>query len=156
MSDLDTPAKPLSHLSSEALALRRALGAAGTGRDLRTLAGWITDVQDLSRSALDILLDHAPARSHATAEELLSLERLAQIAKAAQDAGAELTAALARAVENQRRCAAASSGQVVVIGPSPQQLIASAVDLLGRIPALCHAIHRDRLVPPTHHAHRPR
>ncbi|MEH0399232.1 hypothetical protein QA789_26970 [Streptomyces sp. B21-088] len=59
-------------------------------------------------------------------------------------------------MENQRRRAAASSGQVVVIEPSPQQLIASAVDLLGRIPALCHAIHRDRLVPPTHHAHRPR
>ncbi|MFE5077638.1 hypothetical protein [Streptomyces halstedii] len=67
------------------------------------------------------------ARSHTTAEELLSLERLAQIAKAAQDAGAELTAALARAVENQRRCVAASSGRVVVIGPSPKQLIASAV-----------------------------
>ncbi|MDX2621614.1 hypothetical protein ABZ745_24135 [Streptomyces sp. NPDC013082] len=154
MSDLDTPTKPLSHLSSEALALRRALGAAGTGRDLRTLAGRITDAQDLSRSALDILLDLTPARSHTTAEELLSLERLAQIAKAAQDASAELTAALARAVENQRQCVATSSGRVVVIGPSPEQLIASAANLLGRVPALCHAIHRDRLVL-THHANRP-
>ncbi|MFD9288381.1 hypothetical protein ACFWBV_08730 [Streptomyces sp. NPDC060030] len=156
MSDFDTPTEPLSRLSRQALALRRALGAGGKDRDVRTLAVWITDAQALARSALDILLDPTPARSHTTVEGLLFLNRLAQIAKAAQDAGAELTAALARAVENQRRCVAASSGRVVVIGPSPQQLIASAADLLDRIPALCHAIDRDRLAPPTHPAHRPR
>ncbi|MFI7560777.1 hypothetical protein ACIBVM_02850 [[Kitasatospora] papulosa] len=151
MSDFDTPAEPFSRLSAEALALRRALGAAGKDRDARALATWITDAQALARSALDLLLNLTPARSHTTVAGLLFLDRLAQIAKAAQDAGAELTAALARAVQNQRRCVAASSGRVVVIGPSPQQLIASAADLLGRIPALCHAIHRERLVP-THHA----
>ncbi|WP_405388179.1 hypothetical protein OG596_09590 [Streptomyces sp. NBC_01102] len=153
MSDSPEPAEALSRLSTDALALHRALRAGGKGR-ARTLAIWITDAQALARSALEILLDLTQARPHTTAEDLLLLERLAQIAKAAQDAGAELTAALVRAVENQRRCAAASSGPVVVIGPSPKQLIASAADLLGRIPALCHAIHRERLVPPTHHANR--
>ncbi|MFE4212165.1 hypothetical protein [Streptomyces sp. NPDC056844] len=153
MSDFDTP---LSHLSTEVLALRRALGASGKNRDGRALATRVTDAQDLSRSALAILLDLTPARSHTTTGDLLLLDRLAQIAKAAQDAGAELTAALARTVENQRRFADAPSGPVVVLGPSPQQFIASATDLLDRIPALCHAIHRDRLMPPTRHAHQPR
>ncbi|MGP3756877.1 hypothetical protein [Streptomyces sp. IBSNAI001] len=153
MPDFDTP---LSRLSTEVLALRRALGASGKNRDARAVATWITEAQDLSRSALGILLDLTPARSHTTAEDLLLLDRLAQIAKVAQDAGAELASALARSVENERRCAAAPSGPVVVLGPSPQQLIASAADLLDRIPALCHAIHRGRLVPPTLHAHQPR
>ncbi|MFE9725934.1 hypothetical protein ACFYQ5_20640 [Streptomyces sp. NPDC005794] len=154
MSDSPAPAEALSRLSTDALALHRALRAGGKGR-ARTLALWITDAQDLARSALEALLDLTQARPYTTADELLFLDRLAQIAKAAQGAGAELTAALARAVENQRRCAGAASGRVVVLGPSPQQLIASAADLLGRIPALCHAIHRDRLVPPIHHANQP-
>ncbi|MFE6417442.1 hypothetical protein ACFVN4_03055 [Streptomyces rochei] len=57
---------------------------------------------------------------------------------------AELTAALARAVENQRRQAAATSRRVVLIGPTPQQFIESATDLVDRIPALCDAVSRDR------------
>ncbi|MFJ7969477.1 hypothetical protein [Streptomyces sp. NPDC096324] len=82
-------------------------------------------------------------------EVLLLLDHVAQIAKAAQGAGAELAAALARAVENQRRRAHAASARIVLIGPSPRQFIESATDLLDRIPALCHAIHRDRLIPPS-------
>ncbi|MFD6033534.1 hypothetical protein ACFWHF_03185 [Streptomyces griseoincarnatus] len=75
--------------------------------------------------------------------DLLLLHHVAQIAKAAQDS-AELTAALARAVENQRRQAAATSRRVVLNGPTPQQLIESAADLLYRISALCDAVSRDR------------
>ncbi|MGX1115923.1 hypothetical protein RKD37_001286 [Streptomyces ambofaciens] len=70
--------------------------------------------------------------------------------RAAQDAAAELTAALARAVENQRRQAAATSRRVVLIGPTPQQFIESAADLLDRIPALCDAVSRDRPQSPCH------
>lgn len=76
--------------------------------------------------------------------DLLLLHHVAQIAKAAQDSAAELTAALARAVENQRRQAAATSRRVVLNGPTPQQLIESAADLLYRISALCDAVSRDR------------
>ncbi|MGY5079243.1 hypothetical protein ACWIGX_19485 [Streptomyces nigrescens] len=48
------------------------------------------------------------------------------------------------------------SQRVVLIGPSPQQFIESAIDLLDRTPALCHAIHRDRLAPPNLPTHQPR
>jgi hypothetical protein len=122
---------------------------------VHTLAARITDAQALARTALRLSLDLTQGRPHTTAEELLLLDRVAQIAKAGQDAGAELTAALARATENQRRCADAASGPVVLIDPSPQQFIASAADLLDRIPALYHAIHRDRLVPPNPPPHQP-
>ncbi|MEU3299699.1 hypothetical protein ABZ729_07730 [Streptomyces sp. NPDC006678] len=45
---------------------------------------------------------------------------------------------------------------VVLIGPSPQQFIESAADLLDRIPALYHPTHRDRLAPPNSRTHPPR
>ncbi|WP_327669565.1 MULTISPECIES: hypothetical protein [unclassified Streptomyces] len=71
------------------------------------------------------------------------------MAKAAQDASAELTAALARSAQNRRRHAATTSAPVVLIGPSPQQFITSAADLLDRIPALRSEIQRNRLTSPT-------
>ncbi|MEU5951465.1 hypothetical protein [Streptomyces sp. NPDC047525] len=98
------------------------------------------------------LAGHTPQPSFA---ELLLLERVAQIVKVAQDTGAELAAAVARAVENQRRRADAAPGRAVLIGPSPQQFIESATDLLDRIPALHHAIHRDRLLTPNPATHQP-
>lgn len=85
-----------------------------------------------------------------TPSDLLLLHCVAQIAKAAQDAAAELAAALARGVENQRRQAAATSLRVVLIGPTPQQFIESAADLLDRILALCDAVSRDRPESPCH------
>ncbi|MFD4611937.1 hypothetical protein ACFWOT_28475 [Streptomyces sp. NPDC058440] len=80
----------------------------------------------------------------------LATSSLAQIEKAAQDAAAELTTALARDVENQRRRADARSERVVPIGPTPQQFIEPTADLLDHIPALCHAITRDRPEFPGH------
>ncbi|MEU8729454.1 hypothetical protein ACUJ8N_07095 [Streptomyces sp. ESR1.13] len=53
-------------------------------------------------------------------------------------------------MENQRSQAAATSGRVVLIGPTPQQFIESAADLLDRILALCDAVSRDRPEPPCH------
>ncbi|MEU4173777.1 hypothetical protein [Streptomyces sp. NPDC026589] len=41
----------------------------------------------------------------------------------------------------------------MLIGPSPEQFIESAIDLLDRIPALYRAIHRDRLIPLTDQPH---
>ncbi|WP_434595816.1 hypothetical protein [Streptomyces sp. A5-4] len=146
MPDYLAPTEALSRLTTDALDLHRALRDGGNVH-VRTLAARITDAQNLSRNALRLLLDRAQDQPRDRVGDLLLLDRVAQIAKAGQDAGAELTAALARAVENQRRCAGAASGPVVVIGPSPQQFIASAADLLDRIPALFHAIHRDGLLP---------
>lgn len=155
MPDSLSPTETLSRLTTDALALHRALRAVGNDH-AHTLAARITDAQDLARTALRLFLHLTHDTPHTTAEDLLLLDRVAQIAKAGQDAGAELTAALARAVENQRRCADAASGPVVLIGPSPQQFIESAADLLDRIPALYHAIHPDRLVPPNSRTHQPR
>ncbi len=154
MPDSPTPTETLSRLTTDALALRRALRA-GVTDHTHTLAARITDAQALARTALRLFLDLTHDQTHTTANDLLLLDRVAQIAKAGQDAGAELTAALTRAVENQRRCAGAASGPVVLIGPSPQQFIASAADLLDRIPALYYAIHRERLVPPKARTHQP-
>lgn len=121
----------------------------------RTLAARITDAQVIAQTALGLFLDLAQHTPHTTPEDLLLLDRVTHIAKTAQDAGAELTAALARAVENRCRRADAVSGRVVLIGPSSRQFIESATDLLDRIPALYHAIHRDRLIPPSPLTHQP-
>ncbi|MFI0711353.1 hypothetical protein ACH4SK_11965 [Streptomyces inhibens] len=154
MPDRSTPAQILDRITADALALHRALRTSTTD-DTHALGARITETQDLADTALHlfrVLAQHTP---HTTSADLLLLERVAHIAKAAQDAGAELAAALARAVENRRRRADAVSGQVVLIGPSPQQFIESATDLLDRIPALYHAIHRDRLAPPSPLTHQP-
>ncbi|MFE1071151.1 hypothetical protein ACFW5W_07975 [Streptomyces sp. NPDC058783] len=143
MPDPINPA--LARITADAFTLRRALRA-HPAEQAHTLAARITDAQQLSGTALRLFLDLAPHAAQSSPTDLLLLDRVAQIAKAAQDAGAELTAALARAIENRRRQADARSGRVVLVGPSPQQFIESAVDLLDHIPALYHAITRDRLI----------
>ncbi|BDH15454.1 hypothetical protein [Streptomyces hygroscopicus] len=155
MPDHSAPAQILDRITTDALALDRALRT-GTTDDAYALAAWITETQDLADTALYLFRSLAQHTPHPTSADLLLLERVAHIAKAAQDTGAELAAALARAVENRRRRADAVSPRVVLIGPSPQQFIESAIDLLDRIPALCHAIHRDRLAPPNLPPHQPR
>ncbi|MFI9496217.1 hypothetical protein ACIG8K_32380 [Streptomyces halstedii] len=84
-----------------------------------------------------------PAGLHPARTERHQLDQIAR-------AGAELTAALARAVENQRRQTHATSCRVVLIGPAPQQFIESAAGLLDRILALCDAVSRDRPESPCH------
>ncbi|MGQ4381431.1 hypothetical protein ACN6K9_005747, partial [Streptomyces sp. SAS_267] len=117
---------------------------AGDSDHAGALAARITEAQAIVQTALRLFLDLAQHRPPTTSEDLLLLDHVAQIAKAAQDAGAELAAASPA----PWRTSAAASGRVVLIGPSPRQFIESATDLLDRIPALCHAIHRDRLIPP--------
>ncbi|WP_239472025.1 hypothetical protein [Streptomyces sp. NEAU-S7GS2] len=154
MPDRPDPAEALDRITADALALHRALLTNATDH-AHELAARITDAQVLADTCLRLFLDLTPHTPRTTSADLLLLDRVAHIAKAAQDAGAELTAALARAVENQHRRADATSKPVVLIGPSPQQFIESATDLLDRIPALYHAIHRDRLVPPNPPTHLP-
>ncbi|MFE2511911.1 hypothetical protein ACFXC9_26155 [Streptomyces naganishii] len=153
-SDRSTLTEALDRIVADALVLHRALRTNTIGH-AHALAARITDAQDLASAALRLFLDLAQHTPHTTAGELLLLDHIAQIAKAAQDASAELTAALARAVENQRRRANATTGPAVLIRPSPQQFIESTTDLLDRIPALHHAIHRDRLIPPSRLTHQP-
>ncbi|MER7720709.1 hypothetical protein ABTX99_27810 [Streptomyces flaveolus] len=150
MPDLTNPAPVLAGISSDASCLHQALRALPADRGASTLAARLTDAQDLAGTALRLFLTLSRQTSRPSPTDLLLLHRVAQIAKAAQDAAAELTTALARAVENQRRQAAATSRRVVLIGPTPQQFIESAADLLDRIPALCDAISRDRPESPCH------
>lgn len=148
MPDPATPTPALARIASDASTLRQALRVRPTDR-ASALAAQITDVQHLASTALRLFLTLGPQASQPSPPDLLLLHQLAQIAKAAQDAGAELAAALARGVENQRRQADAVSRRVVLVGPTPQQFIESAVDLLDRILALCHAISRERPIPPS-------
>ncbi|MGW3692325.1 hypothetical protein ACWD6U_00335 [Streptomyces sp. NPDC005149] len=148
MPDRFTPAQILDRITADTLALHRVLRAPAADH-AAVLPARIADAQELASTALRWFLDLAEHTPHPSSADLLLLERIAQIAKAAQDAAAELSAAVARAVENRRRRAEAASGRVVLIGPSPQQFIESATDLLGRIPALCRAIACDQLVPPS-------
>ncbi|MFK4547197.1 multidrug efflux pump subunit AcrA (membrane-fusion protein) [Streptomyces tendae] len=150
MPDPTSPAPVLARIASDASCLLRALRALPAERDASTLAAHITDAQDLADTALRLFSTRSPQAARPSPTDLLLLHRVAQIAKAAQDAAAELTAALARVVENQRRQAAATSRRVVLIGPAPQQFIESAADLLDRIPALCDAVSRDRPQSPCH------
>lgn len=150
MPDSTSPAPVLARIASDASYLLHTLRALPAERDASTLAVHITDAQDLADTALRLFSARSPQAAQPSPTDLLLLHRVAQIAKAAQDAAAELTAALARAVENQRRQAAATSRRVVLIGPTPQQFIESAADLLDRIPALCDALSRDRPKSPCH------
>ncbi|MFF4962326.1 hypothetical protein [Streptomyces sp. NPDC001222] len=154
MPDRSAPAEALDRITADAVALRRALRTDATAH-AHALVARITDAQDLADTALRLFLDFAQQSPRTTPANLLLLDRVAHIARAAQDAGAELTAALARAVENQRLRVDGASEPVVLIGPSPQQFIESAADLLDRVPALYHAIHRDELMPPRPLPHQP-
>ncbi|MER6331115.1 hypothetical protein ABT298_17670 [Streptomyces sp. NPDC001034] len=144
MPDPTSPAPVLARLSSDASCLHQALHTLPADRGASALAARITDAQDLASTALRLFLTLSAQASRPSPTDLLLPHHVAQIAKAAQDAAAELTAALARAVDNQRRQAAATSRRIVLIGPTPQQYIESAADLLDRIPALCHTVSRDR------------
>lgn len=154
MPDHHTPAQALDRITADALALRSAQRS-HAGNHTHALAARITNAQALAGTCLRLFLDLASHTPRTTFADLMLLDRVAHIAKAAQDAGAELAAALARAVENQRRRAETTSEPVLLIGPSPQQFIESATDLLERIPALHHAIHRDRLLTPNPLTHQP-
>ncbi|MEU9155123.1 hypothetical protein AB0D59_32330 [Streptomyces sp. NPDC048417] len=142
MPDSTNPAPHLARIVSEASALQHALRLGPTDR-ASVLATRINDAQQLAGTALRLFLTLGAQASPPSPADLLLLHQVAQIARAAQEAAAELAAALARSVENQRR-ADTTSGRVVLIGPTPQQFIASAADLLDHIPALCHAMSRDR------------
>lgn len=144
MPDPTNPVPLLARISSDASCLHQALCVLPAERGASTLATRITDAQQLAGTALRLFLTLSPQASRPSPTDLLLLHHVAQIVKAAQDAAAELTAALARGVENQRRQAAATSRRVVLIGPTPQQFIESAADLLDRIPALCDAVSRGR------------
>ncbi|WP_333744660.1 MULTISPECIES: hypothetical protein [Streptomyces] len=152
MPDFTNPAPVLARISSDASCLHQILRAlpAERGPSASLLAARITDAQDLAGTALRLFLTLSRQTSQPSPADLLLLHRVAQIAKATEDAAAELTAALAHTVENQRRQAAAPSRRVVLIGPTPQQFIESAADLLDRIPALCTAISRNRPQSPCH------
>ncbi|MGW2689569.1 hypothetical protein ACWC6I_41250 [Streptomyces sp. NPDC001414] len=142
MPDSTNPDPHLTRIASEASALQHALRRGPTDR-ASVLATRINDAQQLASTAVRLFLTLGAQASPPTPADLLHLHQVAQIAKAAQDAAAELAAALARGVENQRR-ADTASGRVVLIGPTPQQFIASAADLLDPISALCHVMSRDR------------
>ncbi|MFE0796301.1 hypothetical protein [Streptomyces mutabilis] len=108
------------------------------------LAARITDAQGLAGTALRLFLTLSPRGIAALPYgPAAPSPRRADRQGRAQDAAAELSAALACAVENQRRQADAASRWVVLIGPTPQQFIESAADLLDRIPTLCDAVSRD-------------
>ncbi|WP_405893299.1 hypothetical protein OG612_28905 [Streptomyces sp. NBC_01527] len=147
MPDRPTPVETLDRITTDALTLHRALRTNATNHT-HALTERITEAQALAGTALQLFHDLAQPTPQATSADLQLLDRVAQITKAAQDAGAELTAALARAVENQRRRKDAASGPVVLIGPSPQQFIESATDLLDRIPTLYRRIHHDQVAFP--------
>lgn len=150
MPDPTTQAPDLARIASHASSLHHALRVHSTDRGASTLAARIADAQQLADTALRLFLALSPQASPPSPPDLLLLHHVAQMAKAAQDAATELVTALARGVENQLRQADAASGRVVLIGPTPQQFIESAADLLDDIPALCQAISHDQ---PEAHRH---
>ncbi|MEV3950104.1 hypothetical protein AB0K57_20970 [Streptomyces halstedii] len=114
----------------------------------QVLTDRVTEAQALAADALHLFLGLEREPSHDSSAHLLRLDRAARTAKAAQDASAELTASLARAVENQRRRADAPTSPPALLPPTPQQFVASAGDLLDGLLALCHALRRDHFQPP--------
>lgn len=154
MPDRSAPHEALDQVTADALALHRALFP-GLIYSAHVLTVRITDAQALASTAIQLFLDLEQGAPRAPSVTPLLLDRVAHIAKAAQDAGAELTAALARAAENQRRRHEAASKPAILVGPSPRQFIESAINLLDGLLALCHAIRRDRLLPPSLPAQQP-
>ncbi|WP_455355303.1 hypothetical protein [Streptomyces sp. SYSU K217416] len=154
MPDRSAPHQTLDQVTADALALHRALRP-GLIDSAHVLTARVTDAQALASTALQLFLDLERDAPRAPSVSPLLLDRVAHIAKAAQDVGAELTAALARTAENQRRRHEALPKPAILIGPSPRQFIESAIDLLDGLLALCHAIRRDRLLPPHPPAQQP-
>ncbi|WP_406326824.1 hypothetical protein [Streptomyces sp. NBC_00203] len=142
----DRPGLPeiLDLIEADARDLHRALRTNTIGH-VQALTARITDAQTLSHTALQLFVNLTQQPLRSAPAHLLLLDRVAHIAKAAQDAGAELSSALTRAMENQRRRAHATHEPLVLLRPSPQQYVESATDLLDAIPALCQAIQRDSL-----------
>ncbi|MFJ8978749.1 hypothetical protein [Streptomyces sp. NPDC102282] len=142
MPESSGPHEALDQITADARALQQSLHH--TPIDCaRVLTDRVTEAQALAAGALHLFLGLEREASHDPSARLLRLDRVARTAKAAQDASAELTAALARVVENQRRRADAPTSPPVLIRPTPQQFIASAADLLDGLLALCHALRRD-------------
>lgn len=118
----------LDRIAADAYALQQRLRTIPTDCT-QVLTTRVVEAQALAAAALQLFpdLEREPARDHA---HLLRLNQLARTAKAAQDAGAELTAALARAIENERRRRSATTSPPVLLRPTPQQFVTSAADLL--------------------------
>ncbi|GAA2647543.1 hypothetical protein [Streptomyces lunalinharesii] len=118
----------LDQIAADATALQQCLRRTPIGCS-RVLTDRVVEAQALAAAALQLFLDleREPTRDQA---HLLCLDLLARAAKAAQDASAELTAALARAVENERRRRDATTSPPVLLRPTPQQFVTSAADLL--------------------------
>ncbi|MEV8125390.1 hypothetical protein AB0P07_15010 [Streptomyces sp. NPDC085944] len=124
----------LDQLAADATALQQRLRRTPVD-GVQVLIARITEAQALAAAALRLFLDLEREQPRDQAH-LLRLDHLARTAKAAQDASAELTAALARAVENERRRRDATTSPPVLLRPTPQQFAASAADLLdGLLPA---------------------
>ncbi|MEU9069024.1 hypothetical protein AB0D60_19320 [Streptomyces sp. NPDC048306] len=128
MPDSASLHEALDQLAADASALQHCLRRAPIDC-ARVLTARIAEAQALAADALQLFLDleRESARGRAY---LLRLDHLARTAKDAQDASAELTAALARAVENERRRRDATTSPPVLLRPTPQQLVASAANLL--------------------------
>ncbi|MEU4173776.1 hypothetical protein [Streptomyces sp. NPDC026589] len=107
MPDRFAPAQILDRITTDTLALHRALRTPAPDH-AAALPARIADAQELAGAALRLFLELAEHTPHPSSTDLLLLERIAQIAGAAQDAAAELSAAVARAVENRRRRAEAA------------------------------------------------
>ncbi|MFD8117921.1 hypothetical protein [Streptomyces microflavus] len=147
MPESSSPHEAVGRIAADARALQQCLRHAPIDC-AQVLTDRVTEAQALAASALHLFLDLEREPSHDSSAHLLRLDRAARTAKAAQDASAELTAALARAVENQRRRADAPTSPPVVLRPTPQQFVASAADLLDGLLAQCHALLRDHSQPP--------
>ncbi|MFF3640349.1 hypothetical protein [Streptomyces sp. NPDC002564] len=124
----------LDQIAADAHALRQRLRRTPTD-GARMLTARIVEAQALAATALRLFLDLERKAAH-DQEHLLHLDHLARTAKTAQDASAELTAALSRAVENESRRRNATTSPPVLLRPTPQQFIASAADLLNGLPAV--------------------
>ncbi|MFB6987931.1 hypothetical protein ACFC0C_16460 [Streptomyces sp. NPDC056178] len=122
-------------LGNDAAALRAGLlSAANRSYERQTVD--ILTAQDLGRRALSLLLHFSEQAASARPEGRHALVHLGRIAETAQIVSAELTSALARTAENQRK-AALRGAKPIFVGPSPAQRVAAAADLLASVPFEC-------------------
>ncbi|MER5440113.1 hypothetical protein [Streptomyces sp. NPDC002790] len=132
MPDSASRHEALDQIAADAHALRQRLRRTPTD-GARVLTARIVEAQALAATALHLFLDLEREPAHSQAH-LLHLDQLARTAKTAQDASAELTTALSRAVENECRRRDATTSPPVFLRPTPQQFITSAADLLDGLP----------------------